>query len=305
MTVRPEHRHLWSGLVSEADDAEIGVLGVPFDSAVSWRGGARHAPQRMRRITPHLAPITEEGLPLTIGVKDYGDVERDLDWGRFFGEVENRARQILAGRQRLALFIGGDHSVGIPLFAALAGVVEGPLGYIQFDSHPDLADEFEGHRWSHANTARRNLDRPNLSPDRVAFVGLRSFLREELEFRTQNPGLGWHTARDVHRRGIETIAFEIAAQMQGVEAVYYSVDIDGLDPAYAPGTGTPEAGGLSTRQCLELTRLLFQHLPIRAMDIVEVSPPLDISDVTSLAALKIAYETFGFVQAKIQESGRT
>jgi agmatinase len=86
--------------------------------------------------------------------------------------------------------------------------------------------------------------------------------------------------------------------MRGVEAVYMSLDIDGIDPSCTPGTGTPEHGGPTTRECLEFLRLLFAELPIRAMDIVEVSPPLDISDVTSLAALKVMYEVFGFVQEK-------
>jgi len=159
-----------------------------------------------------------------------------------------------------------------------------------------LADNFEGHPWSHANTARRNVEQPNLSSNHMAFVGLRSFLSEELKYYAANPGIGWHTAWDVHRRGIETVAHEVVAQLKEVEAVYLSLDIDGLDPTCAPGTGTPEHGGPTTRQCLEFLRIIFAGLPIKAMDIVEVSPPLDISDVTSLAALKIIYEVFGFVQ---------
>jgi agmatinase len=161
-----------------------------------------------------------------------------------------------------------------------------------------LADNFEGHPWSHANTARRNVEQPNLSPDHMAFVGLRSFLSEEVAYRAANPGLGWHTARDVYRRGITTVAQEVVAQLQGVETVYMSLDIDGIDPACTPGTGTPEHGGPTTRECLEFLRIIFAELPVKAMDIVEVSPPLDISDVTSLAALKVMYEVWGFVQAK-------
>jgi agmatinase len=293
-----EHRDLWSGLSSSDNDAEIGVFGIPFDNAVSWRTGARHAPQRIRSITPHLAHVTEEGELLKIRIKDYGDVEYDLNWERFFAAVEAQAAGIITGPHRLALFLGGDHSVGIPLFKAFAKSFSGPVGYIQFDSHPDLADVFEGHPWSHATTARRNLEQPNLAPEYVAFVGLRSFLTEELEYYAAHPELGWHTARSIYRRGIETVAREIITQMQGVEAVYLSLDIDGLDPASAPGTGTPEHGGLSSREGLEFLRLIFAELPIKAMDIVEVSPPLDISDVTSLAALKLMYEIFGVVQTK-------
>jgi agmatinase len=293
-----EHRALWSGLVSQADDAEIGVLGVPFDNAVSWRGGTRHAPQRIRSITPYLGFTTEEGIVLKIGVKDYGDVETDLNWERFFETTEASAAEIIRGQHRLAFFLGGDHSVGIPLFRAFAKSFTGPVGYIQFDSHADLADNFEGHPWSHANTARRNLEQPNLSPAHLAFVGLRSFLAEELDYHAAHPEIGWHTARSVYQRGIEAVARDVMSQMQGVEAVYVSLDIDGIDPSCTPGTGTPEHGGPTTRECLEFLRLIFAKLPIRAMDIVEVSPPLDISDVTSLAALKVMYEVLGFVQEK-------
>ncbi|GAB4417996.1 MAG: agmatinase [Anaerolineae bacterium] len=293
-----ENRGLWSSLVSQDDDAEIGVLGVPFDNAVSWRGGTRHAPQRIRSITPFLAFVTEEGLTLKVRVKDYGDMESDLNWERFFEATEASAAEIINGKHKLAFFLGGDHSVGIPLFKAFAKSFQGPVGYIQFDSHPDLADYHEGHAWSHANTARRNLEQPNFSPFHLAFVGLRSFLTEELDYYAAHPEIGWHTARSVYRRGIEAVARDVIAQMKGVEAVYMSLDIDGIDPSCTPGTGTPEHGGPSTRECLEFLRLIFAELPIRAMDIVEVSPPLDISDVTSLAALKVMYEVFGFVQEK-------
>lgn len=298
MTKRVEHYDLWSGLHSHDADAEIAVLGVPFDRAVSWRAGAAQAPQQLRRITPHLARVTEEGIPLTVRVKDYGDVEPDLDWPRFFDTVQDMANQMLGGPQRLAFFLGGDHSVTIPLFRAFARRSNGPVGYIQFDSHPDLADEFEGHRWSHACTARRNAEEPNLRLEQIAFVGLRSFLIEELAYHDAHPGIGWHTARQVHQRGIDAVAYDVVRQLKQAQAVYVSLDIDGIDPACAPGTGTPEHGGPTTRECLEFLRIIFAQLPVTAMDIVEVSPPLDVSDVTSLAALKIMYEVFGFVQQK-------
>jgi agmatinase len=293
-----EHHSPWSGLQSDDDEAEIGVLGIPFDGAVSWRSGARQAPDRIRSITPHLAHMTEEGVLLTTRIKDYGNIEPDLNWTRFFATTEAMAANILNQPHKLALFLGGDHSVGIPLFKAFTAHYKGPVGCIQFDSHPDLADNFEGHPWSHASTARRNLEQGNLSPDHMAFVGLRSFLTEEVAFYTANPEIGWHTARSIYRRGIETVAQEVAAQLKDVEAVYLSLDIDGIDPSCTPGTGTPEHGGPTTRECLEFLRIIFAQLPVRAMDLVEVSPPLDISDVTSLAALKIIYEVFGFIQDK-------
>ncbi len=294
-----EHHSLWSGLASADADAEIAVMGIPFDNAVSWRDGTQHAPERIRSLTPHLGFSTEEGEILRVRIRDYGDIEHDLNWERYFGNVELAAHEILNGNHKLPVFIGGDHSVGIPLFKAFAKTYTGKIGYIQWDSHADLADNFGGHPWSHANTARRNIEQPNLSCDNLAFVGLRSFLTEELDFYAANPTIGWHTARSVYQRGIETIAHEIVAQMRGVDAIYMSVDIDGFDPATAPGTGTPEHGGMSLREGLEFLRIIFANLPVKAMDIVEVSPPLDISDVTSLAAAKIMYEVFGFVQQKL------
>jgi agmatinase len=285
-------------MARQDDGAEIGVLGIPFDNAVSWRTGARHAPQRIRSITPHLAAVTEEGTPLDVRLKDYGDVEYDLNWERFFASTETAAAEIITSWHKLALFLGGDHSVGIPLFKAFARSFTGPVGYIQFDSHPDLADIFEGHLWSHATTARRNLERPNLAPNHAAFVGLRSFLTEELDYYAAHPELGWHTARSIYQRGIEVVARDVVSQLQPVDAVYLSLDIDGIDPACTPGTGTPEHGGPTTRECMEFLRFIFAELPVRVMDIVEVSPPLDISDVTSLAALKVLYEVFGLVQAR-------
>jgi agmatinase len=291
----PAHRYLWSGLSSDDPAAEIGVLGVPFDNATSFRKGASFAPAKIREVTPHLAPVTEEGRRLAgLRVRDYGDVSADLHWERYFATVEAQAAQVL--RHPLALFLGGDHSVTIPLTAAFSRAVTGRFGLVHFDAHPDLAEEYEGHRWSHACTERRVLELPNIEPRHLAFIGLRSWMDDELAFLAAHPEIGVHTARDVYRRGIEAVSKDVVAQLEDVDAVYLTLDIDGLDPAYAPGTGTPEAGGLSTRELLELLRVIFARLPVRALDIVEVAPPLDCADVTSFAAAKVIYEVFGWVK---------
>lgn len=293
-----KHFTLWSNMESEDDDADIGILGVPFDNAVSWRSGARFAPERMRAVTPQKAAITEEGTPLALRVKDYGDVAYDLNWERFFASTEEAAYRVLQGQHRLPVFLGGDHSVTIPLFKAFSRRFPQSVGYIQFDAHPDLINEFEGSRWSHACTVRRHLEQPHLLHKHIAFVGLRSYVKEELAYYAANPDIGWHTARDIYRLGIESIAHDVVTQLKDVDAIYLSLDIDGLDPSSAPGTGTPEHGGPTMRQCLEFLRIIFANLPVKAMDIVEVSPPLDPSEVTTLAALKIVYEVFGFVQCR-------
>lgn len=293
---QPPHRDLWSGLSSDDPAAEVGVLGVPFDGAVSFRRGTAFAPAKLRELTPHLSACAEEGQPLTLRVRDYGDLSPDLEWSRYFQAVEDRALEIL--QHPLALFLGGDHSVTIPLLRAFDRAVAGPFGVLHFDAHPDLCDLFEGHRWSHACTERRALELPGLEPQHLVFVGLRSFVEEEWSFLQEHPQIGYYTARQCYQQGIESIAAQVVARLQGVQAVYFTLDIDGLDPAFAPGTGTPEGGGLATRDLLELVRVVFQELPVRAMDLVEVAPPLDPADITSFAALKAIYEAWGVIQEK-------
>jgi len=174
--------------------------------------------------------------------------------------------------------------------------VDGPFGVLHFDAHPDLFDTYEGHRWSHACTERRALELSGLDPQDLVFVGLRSFCREEWDYLKAHPEISYYTARQCHRRGIEAIADEVVERLHGVQAVYFTLDIDGLDPAYAPGTGTPEGGGLATRDLLELVRVVFHRLPVRALDVVEVAPPLDQTDITSFAALKVIYEAWWVIQ---------
>lgn len=294
---------LWSGLSSLDSSAEVGVLGVPFDGGASYRRGAAFAPQRMRSLTPHLSCSAEEGQPLCLGVKDYGDVPVDLEWERYFEEVEKRAAEVL--QHPAPLFLGGDHSSTMPLMAAFDRFVGAPFGVVHFDAHPDLFDEYDGHRWSHACTQRRALELPGLEPEHLVCVGLRSISNSEWSYLRLYPQITYFTARRCHLEGIEAVAEQVISKLAGLEAVYFTLDIDGLDPAYAPGTGTPEGGGPSTRDLLEFVRLVFRELPIRAFDVVEVSPPLDQADITSFAALKVIYEAWGVMQEKLEVDGNS
>ena len=293
-------RKAWSGMISDDPSAEVGVLGVPFDRAVSFRAGTSLAPAKLRELTTHLCCCAEEGQPLTLRVRDYGDVPADLEWSRYFQEVEERAKEVLDHPH--ALFLGGDHSVTIPLMRAFNLSVGGPFGVIHFDAHLDLFDTLDGHHWSHACSERRALELSGLDPQHLVLVGVRSFCQEEQDFLKTHPEISCYTARQCYQRGIEEIAEEVVERLRGVEAVYFTLDIDGLDPAYAPGTGIPEAGGLSTRDLLELVRIVFMKLPIRALDVVEVAPPLDHSDITAFASLKAIYEAWGVIQEKQKQS---
>jgi agmatinase len=294
MSAAPAHRKLWSGLDTGRENAPVGILGVPFDDAASFRKGAALAPARIREFTPFVAPITEEGLSLSgFSLRDYGDVERDLDWPRYFEAVTERA--LIALQHPFALFLGGDHSITIPLVKAFDQQAGGPIGVLHLDAHTDLAHTYEGHPWSHACTARRVLEYPNMRTHSLVFCGVRAWLEEELDFLGAHPEIAVHSARSMHQRGVEAVALDVIARLGGLADVYLTLDIDCLDPAYAPGTGTPESGGLTARELLEFLRLIFAALPIRAMDIVEVAPPLDYSDITTAAALKIIYEVFGWL----------
>ncbi len=273
------------------------MLGVPFDNAVSFRKGAAEAPKRIRAFSHHVAPITEDGLLLKrLAICDYGDVEHDLNWERYFSTVTERAAQTLI--HPFAVFLGGDHSITIPLLQAFDQAMNAPYGILHIDAHTDLADSFEGHRWSHACTERRALENRHMKPEHLVFCGIRSWLEEELDLLEARPEITVHTASQMHRYGIEATARSVIALLSHLDTIYLTLDIDCLDPAYAPGTGTPEAGGLTTRELLDLLRFIFAALPIRAMDIVEVSPPLDYADITTVAALKVLYEVFGWVQER-------
>jgi agmatinase len=287
----------WSGLsVSNIEEADVIVMGVPFDGAVSAGRGAASAPDCLRELSKILPPATEEGTVFRgLRICDEGNVPTNLDWEKYFGGVNKRAYDIIE-QSKFCLFLGGDHSVSIPLQSAFDRAhPRENIGIITFDAHCDIADEYDGHRWSHACTQRRALELPNVRPDSITLVGVRSFMEDELEFLGKNPDIRVITAREIYKEGFEHTFKAISERCQDCQAIYLSIDIDVLDPAFAPGTGTPESGGLSTRQLMELVREMMARLPVQAVDVVEVSPPLDSSNITSWAALKVIYEILGEV----------
>ena len=285
--------------VTDIADADVLIMGIPFDGAVSNAKGAADAPDKLRELSRILPPVTEEGaLFKTLNIYDDGNVDVILDWASYFNEVEKRAAALLS-TGKFCLFLGGDHSVTIPLEAAFAKLHPNEkIGIIHFDSHPDIISEYDGHGWSHACTQRRAMEIGNVPPEGLSFVGLRSFMEEELDYFAENPEITVIKARDVYRKGIEAVSAQLTEKYRAYTRIYLTVDIDVLDPAFAPGTGTPEAGGLSTRELLEMVRTLVTELPIQAVDIVEVAPPLDHSNITSWAALKLIYELFGVADIK-------
>ncbi|MCI8647342.1 MAG: agmatinase [Firmicutes bacterium] len=275
------------------EDAKVYIMGVPFDNAVSLNKGAAKAPERLRSLSVDLSDVTEDFLPVKEGILyDFGDIHAELDWERHFDDVRKKAETVFQ-TGGFPLFIGGDHSVTIPLQKAFADYYAGKkIGIIHFDAHYDLCPSYDGHKWSHACTEARALEDVCSGKD-LSFVGIRVAELTELELMKRHPGIQTLRAADVYERGPKAIAEELVRAYENYDAVYLTLDIDVLDPAFAPGTGTPVAGGLSSRELIEIFKILIRKAPIKAMDLVEVAPPLDINDITAWAALRIIHEVFG------------
>ncbi|MDW7738901.1 MAG: agmatinase [Bacillota bacterium] len=295
-----EKKEPWREIKTGAPQkSDIIIYGVPFDGAVSNLSGAAEAPNRIRKLSAILPPFSEEGTDLRdLIIADQGNACSSDDWSSFYRKVKKEAFDLIAS-ERFNLFLGGDHSVTIPLAGAFAEHYHPhKVGMIHLDSHCDLMDTYDGRNWSHACPQRRFLELDNTSPDNLVLIGIRSYEAEEREFLKENPSIKVIGARQFHYSGLEYTLETVYQAMQDVKAVYISLDIDVLDPAFAPGTGTPEAGGLMTREVIEIVRELIINLPVKSMDLVEVAPPVDHSDITSWAALKIIYEVFAAYMSK-------
>ena len=287
----------WAELYShKLEDANICIMGIPFDGGVSCGKGAALAPEMIRSLSRYLPPYTSDGDFIASKIYDAGDVPTVLDWKEYYEQVENEALKLL-NSNKFCLFIGGDHSTTIPVHKAFFNKFKDKkIGIIHFDSHSDICDEYDGHKWSHACTQKRAIEQLK-SPEDIAFVGIRSWEKEEVEFFKQHPKIFLKRASDVAKERPQSIAKQLIEKFRDYDVVYLSLDIDVLDPAFAPGTGTPEAGGLTTRELIEIITELFKELKIGVMDVVEVSPPLDSkNNITTWAALKIMYEVFYLVK---------
>lgn len=286
MTLDGTHS-LWADLHRpeiEPAAADFTVIGIPFDGLASARLGAAQAPERIRFWSRHLTPFSEDRTRLAgLSICDLGDIQiQDVQTG--FARVA----EIVAKLPNIVIALGGDHSVSIPVFdGQRQRSAGGRLGVLWVDAHPDLCDDFDGSRFSHACVLRRGLEF-GIDPADVCLVGLRSWEAQEIDL-IENGGLHVFTAADVAERGMKTVASEVRRVLAECDAVHISFDIDALDPSAAPGTGIPDYGGLSMREVLTLIKAL-QGLPLIGLDLVEVAPPLDPSEATVFAALKIMME---------------
>ena len=285
-------------------EPDVVIVGAPFDEAVSYRPGARFGPRAIRQAT-----YTQGGHSLQVGIEpfevldvvDAGDANvapAALDRGHamIFRKVLEAA---LTGA--VPLVLGGDHSITWPSASAVAEArFPCNVGIVHFDAHADAANDDWGVLAGHGTPMRRLIESGAIKGRNFVQVGLRGYWPppEVMEWMREQ-GMRWHLMREIEERGAEAVVDDaIAEALDGPDMVYLSIDIDVLDPGMAPGTGTPEPGGLLTRELLRAIRRIVARVPLAGMDIVEVSPPYDHAEVTAAAAHRCALEAISALAAR-------
>lgn len=284
----------WAGLAVDAsrEAADIVVVGIPYDGSAVYRKGASIAPRTIRQLSAAMPPVTEDGHVLTgLRVRDMGDLDpgRDIETG--WMTVAEKLADVPP--ESFLTVLGGDHCTAISTLSAQMRRHPG-FHVLWVDAHPDLCDFSRGGHWTCGCALRRALEASGIEPSRVVVAGGRDFDPEELDFIAANGVLLVTTVELA--RDLPGATRKIAERLAG-HKVHISFDIDVLDPAFAPGTEIPSAGGLSTRQALALLSSGTEGAELIGLDVVEVSPPVDNEDITTLAALKVIFETWGRVMA--------
>ncbi len=275
----------------ELDGVDLAIVGVPFDTGATYRVGARFGPEAIRSGSALLRPYNPaQDIQIFehLSIVDAGDL-RVVP-----GYLPESVESIAAGAARffessvIPVFLGGDHTISWPLLRA-AAATHGPLALVHFDSHSDLWDSYFGGKDTHGTPFRRALEEGAFDAAHSIQVGLRGPLYgpEDLAL-SRDQGLEMITGPELHERGVPWTLERIRERVAG-RRVYLSFDIDFVDPAYAPGTGTPEVGGFTGAQCLQLLRGLAD-LDIAACDLVEVLPAYDPAGITALLAANLVYE---------------
>ena len=278
--------------VDRVTDYDVAVLGVPFDSGTSYRPGARFGPMAVRQASRHLRPGYHVELALSpferVQVADAGDVPvTPFDISTAVTQIRDHAADLVRGDRRIVA-IGGDHTIALPLLRAVTAR-RGPVALVHFDAHLDTWDTYFDAPTTHGTVFRRAFEEGLLIEDHSVHVGIRGPIYGEQDL-TDDRRFGFRTIRtsDVDDLGIRGTIDAVLARVADLP-VYLSVDIDVLDPSIAPGTGTPEAGGLTSRELLRVLRGLTDVHLVGA-DVVEVAPAYDHAELTTIAAATVAYD---------------
>ncbi len=278
----------WGGLAGHPiDGADVVVAGVPYDGSAVYRKGAALAPVRIRDLSAVMPPVTEDARPLDgLKVHDLGDLDAGPDIESGWPMLADRLADLPP--EAFLTVIGGDHCTAIATLAAQARR-HPDLAVLWVDAHPDLCDFSRGGKWTCGCAMRRALEVSSIGPARVVIAGGRDYDPEELEF-IRARGMLLVSASEL---ASESGSARMVADALDGKSLHVSFDIDVLDPAFAPGTEIPSAGGLSSRQALDFLRMATAGSKLVGLDIVEVSPPFDHGDITTLAALKVIFEYWG------------
>ena len=284
-------------LTNDLNKANVTLTTIPYDEGCSCGVGANEAPDRMRELSSFLPPLTMDGDSLEeIKLYDFGNIEKCED---YFAKLKEEALKRFE-LNKFPIFIGGDHSITIPLQEAFYDYCkkENKIpAIIHLDAHPDICYFYDGSKLSHACTNRRSIEY-GYKTENITLIGIRGFEAEEVEYLSKHPELKVYNSNKCYSYGIDNIIKDLKSKFNEEYAIYLSYDIDINDPSFAPGTGTPEAFGPTSRMVLELILGLFKNLNIKAFDIVEVSPLLDANDITSWLALKTLYEVLNVLKEK-------
>ena len=285
--------------VTTTDDVDVAFVGIPFDTGASFKVGARFGPEAIRSASALLRPYHPEldvDIFNIVSAVDYCDVPVAPG---FIEDSYDRIVNFLRPLHQagvVPISMGGDHSVVLPELRA-AVEKHGPVALVLFDSHPDTWDSYFGHQYFHGTPFRRAVEEGLLLPQHSTMIGLRGPVYDRDDWQNcRAMGFEVFTAGQMHRDGIADIPAR-TLQRAGDRPIFLSFDIDFLDPAYAPGTGTPEVGGFSTAQAHLLLRGLT-GLNIAAADVVEVLPAYDHGQITAHAAANVAWEILTLIAWK-------
>ena len=276
--------------IPRASELDIALIGIPYDGGTTYRSGPRFGPRHVREQSAIIRPWNPV-LNLNpfdrFRIADYGDLSiNPLSIDDTFQRITAQLDDVLKAGTRTAC-AGGDHSILLPILRSIHRRF-GPVGLIQFDAHNDTWGGYFGSPHSHGTPVRRAVEEGLLVGKDVLQIGLRGqvYSKDDFEFGRKH-GFGVITSEELHRGGVALVQRSLKKLSR--RPVYISLDIDVVDPAFAPGTGTPQVGGLSSAQILELVRSL-RGLNLVGCDLVEVSPPYDSGEITSLLAANLLYE---------------
>jgi agmatinase len=294
-----------SGLIG----ADVAIVGAPFDLGTSYRPGTRFGPRAIRAAEDVGYPSTRPHMDLGIDpfevltIVDFGDIALGPTIELCHERLHTAVGQVLDANA-MPVVLGGDHSLSLPVMKAL-GEHFGPENYtvIHFDTHADTAIYQPGETTEHAAPFYRAIADGYLAGRNLIQIGLRGAWPHPVEFDwMREQGIGWYTMDDIEDHGLSSVVSDAVERAGRASKTYLTVDIDVLDPAFAPGTGTPEPGGLTSRELLRAVRRIGASLDLCSMDIVEVSPPYDPSGITALAAHRVVLEVLS--ATALRRSGR-